>query len=62
MFAPHANCRTVQTRDQRPSLREHNEAEWESTKTFLDGEADKLRRLAAEAPDLTVLILCACAR
>jgi hypothetical protein len=66
VFASHAHSRTVQTRDQPPILREHNEAEWESTKAFLEGkqrEADKLRRLAAQAPELTVFILCAqCAR
>ncbi len=65
VFAPHANRRTVQTRDQPPILREHNEAEWQNTKAFLEGEqreADKLRRLAAQAPDLTVLIPCACVR
>jgi hypothetical protein len=65
VFAPHAHRRTVQTRDQPPILREHNEAEWESTKAFLEGdqrEADKLRRLAVQALDLTVLIPCACVR
>lgn len=57
VFAPHAHRRTVQTRDQPPILREHNEAEWESTKAFLDGEqreADKLRRMGDQA-DLTVV-------
>ena len=59
VFAPHAHRRTVSTRDLPPILQEHNEAEWESTMAFLQREqraAAKAKRLAAQAPDLTVRI------
>ena len=59
VFAPHAHRRTLMARDLPPILREHNEAEWESTMAFLEREqraADKAKRQAAQAPDLTVRI------
>ena len=56
VLAPHAEHKSVVRRDPRPTLIEHNEAEWESTIEFLERDKRRDARqklLESQVPDLT---------